>query len=58
MATLTYLISAQDLLHFGTYANITSYLTAESTKRLSITLDPHIDPTIINAELVDSGYSL
>jgi len=54
----TLAISSADLLHFGTYANTVSYLSASSTKRLSISLDPSIDPTILNASLVDSGYSL
>jgi hypothetical protein len=58
MAALTYSISAQDLLHFATYANTVSYLTAQPTKRLSISLDPHIDPTIINFDLVDNGFSV
>lgn len=51
-------ISAQDLLHFGTYENTTSYLAAQSTKRLSISLDPLIDPTILNADLVEGGYGI
>jgi len=51
-------ISSADLLHFGTYANTVSYLSASSTKRLSTTLDPHIDPTIINFDLVDNGFSV
>lgn len=58
MAILTYAISSADITHFGTYANTTSYLSAASTKRLSISLDPSIDPTILNPDLVDSGYSL
>lgn len=58
MAILTYAISAEDITHFGTYANTVSYLSAESTKRLSISLDPHIDPTIINADFIEGGFSV
>ena len=51
-------ISSADITHFGTYANTVSYLSAQSTKRLSISLDPSIDPTILNPDLIEGGFSV
>lgn len=50
MALLSLTIQTIDQNQWSTLQLMKQYLTAEATKRLSIALDPLIDPNIINPE--------
>ena len=50
MALLSLNIQTIDQDRWATLELIKEFLTAEATKRLSIALDPLIDPNIINPE--------
>jgi hypothetical protein len=52
-------ISSEDITKYGSYSDIVSNLDdTKGSKRLSIEIDPSIDPTIINPDLVEGGFSV
>jgi hypothetical protein len=48
MAALTYTVLAQDVTRWATLDAIKSTLQVDGIKILNITVDPLIDPTVIN----------
>jgi len=50
MAALSLTIQTIDQTRWATLESIQAYLKTEATKKLSIALDPLIDPNIINPE--------
>jgi hypothetical protein len=50
MAQLTYQVQQIDITRWLTLTSIQYYLQADAIKRLSISTDPLIDPTVINPE--------
>jgi hypothetical protein len=50
MAALDYQVQQIDITRWSTLTNILYYLQADAVKRLSISIDPLIDSSVINPE--------